>query len=335
MIKHFVSFAQKIIHHPKQLIDLYSIYKSSLFDGDWYLAENPDVAHAKIPALLHYYHYGGFEGRDPSPNFNSAWYLNRYRDVKQTNINPLVHYLRFGKYEGREANSQSGETVGYSSSFSNKENKNVSRLKNPKIFCIGRGKTGTTSLEQVLRDFGYKVGIQSVAELLIDDWAVRDFRRIVQYCETADAFQDVPFSLDFTYQILDYIFPDSKFILTVRNNEDEWYESLVRFHTKALGLDRIPTADDLKNYVYHEKGRLWRNAQYIYGANEETLYDPKIYKNHYTSYNNQVLEYFKYRPTDLLILNLADSSAMRSLCKFLNIKYTGQAMPHLNKSRDQ
>lgn len=312
----------------KQMRELYLIQTSSLFNENWYLEHNPDIAQAKSDPVVHYWLLGGFEGRDPGPDFSSAQYLNSYADVKQAGINPLVHYLRFGEHEGREIRGSGGSLE----FFSDKPDSNVSGLKNRKIFCIGRGKTGTTSMKQALRDLGYKVGIQSDAEILIDDWVVRDFRRIVQYCETADAFQDIPFSLDFTYQVLDYVFPGSKFILTVRNNEDEWYKSLVRFHSKILGIDHIPTADDLKKFWYHEEGRLWKNAQYIYGVDESTLYDPVIYKKHYTSYNDQVVEYFRYRPSDLLVLNLAEPSAMRSLCGFLGIQYKGQTMPHLNRS---
>ena len=86
----------------------------------------------------------------------------------------------------------------------------------PKVFCIGQNKTGTTSVEAVLKQLGYKMGNQAKAELLIHDWAKRDFKEIVKFCRSADAFQDIPFSNDFTYEILDYAFPDSKFILTVR-----------------------------------------------------------------------------------------------------------------------
>lgn len=201
-----------------------------------------------------------------------------------------------------------------------------------KVFCIGLNKTGTTSIESVLRDFGYKVGIQSEAELLMDDWAVRDFRGIVQYCKTADAFQDVPFSIDFTYQILDYAFPGSKFILTVRNNADEWFESLIRFYSKIMGVNGLPTADDLKNFTYGGMGWIWRQQMHIFGADESTLLDEKLYKSYYTNHNDQVLAYFKYRPKDLLVLNLSNPSAMQSLCEFLGVSYTGQLMPHLNQS---
>lgn len=201
-----------------------------------------------------------------------------------------------------------------------------------KIFCIGHNKTGTTSIEAALKDFGYKVGDQAAAELLVDDWAVRDFRPIIQYCQTAEAFQDIPFSLDFTYQAIDQAFPESKFILTVRNNADEWYQSLVRFHAKLIGVSGTPSADDLKDFPYRGKGWIWRVQQYIFGIDETTVYDEKIYKTQYMNYNAHVLEYFRLRPNDLLVLNLSDPDSMKSLCNFLGVKYEGQKIPHLNKS---
>jgi glycosyltransferase involved in cell wall biosynthesis/SAM-dependent methyltransferase len=79
------------------------VKSSGMFDADWYLARNPDVAQRKIDPLFHYLFFGGFEGRDPGPNFSSAWYLKTYPDVKESRINPLVHYLRSGKDEGRAA----------------------------------------------------------------------------------------------------------------------------------------------------------------------------------------------------------------------------------------
>lgn len=312
------------------------IRKSDLFDKDWYLANNPDVAQAKANLWLHYLRYGGFEGRDPGPKFNSEWYLDTYEDVKKSNINPLVHFLKHGQAEKRTT-QPSSNLVMINNSSSRKTNQTVEapvKAGTQKIFCIGYNKTGTTSLEQVLKDFGYKVGDQWDAELLMDDWARRDFRRIVEYCQTADAFQDVPFSLDFTYPVLDYAFPGSKFILTIRKDADEWYESLVRFHAKLMGVKGTPTIDDVKNFSYHEKGWGWIQQQRIFGSTEATLYDEKLYKSCYTNHNAQILEYFRLRQDDLLVLNLADPSAMQSLCKFLNIKYIGQPMPHLNKSNE-
>ena len=81
--------------------DLSLIRSSGMFDDAWYLANNPDVADAKIDPARHYLLTGAFEGRDPGPNFSSKWYLDTYPDIQKANINPLVHYLRYGKGEGR------------------------------------------------------------------------------------------------------------------------------------------------------------------------------------------------------------------------------------------
>jgi len=84
--------------------DLTLMRSSGLFDAAWYLAHYPEIARAKVDPLFHYLHAGGFEGRDPGPNFSSAWYLEEYEDVKKAGINPLVHYLKQGREEGRHPN---------------------------------------------------------------------------------------------------------------------------------------------------------------------------------------------------------------------------------------
>ena len=202
-----------------------------------------------------------------------------------------------------------------------------------KVFCIGQNKTGTTSIESVLEKLDYKMGKQAKGEKLLKEWAIRDFKNIIKLCKTADAFQDIPFSNDFTYEILDYVFPKSKFILTIRNNKDEWYESLTRFHSKIVGKDRLPTVEDLNEFVYRYKGFLWDSQRIKYGTDEKTVYDYQIYTDQYEMHNNRVKEYFKYRPNDLLVINVAEEGSMRRLYEFLGIKYAGESMPHLNASK--
>jgi len=72
------------------------IGRSGLFDTDWYLAQNPDVAAAGINPLVHYLRHGAAEGRGPNPLFDTDWYLAQNSDVAAAGINPLVHYLRHG-----------------------------------------------------------------------------------------------------------------------------------------------------------------------------------------------------------------------------------------------
>lgn len=85
-----------LIHQEVKLIR-----NSILFDEEWYLLNNPDVAAAKMDPCIHYLLHGAYERRNPSPLFDSSWYLDTYPDVSRSGLNPLVHYLRFGQFEGR------------------------------------------------------------------------------------------------------------------------------------------------------------------------------------------------------------------------------------------
>jgi hypothetical protein len=210
--------------------------------------------------------------------------------------------------------------------------------KAPKVFCVGRNKTGTTSLGAALKSLGYRVGNQQEGELLIEDWARRDFRSLIAYCCKADAFQDSPFSRDFTFQSMDQAFPGSKFILTVRDSDEQWYASLIRFHNMRLrertGEDRLPTVRDMQEDPYIYPGYLWRVRELVWGLDAwGDPWDKDKLIREYNDHNRRVKDYFQHRPNDLLVLNLADPSAMGNLCRFLGKPFTGETMPRLNESK--
>jgi len=98
-----ILFPFKNIRRDRRLKEDLSLIRSSgFFDETWYLANYPDVAQAKLDPLSHFLRWGGFEGRDPGPDFSCTWFFDTYEDVKKAGINPLVHYLKYGKEEGRE-----------------------------------------------------------------------------------------------------------------------------------------------------------------------------------------------------------------------------------------
>jgi hypothetical protein len=202
-----------------------------------------------------------------------------------------------------------------------------------KIFCIGMGKTGTTSLEAFFRSLDYRVGIQSLGEILIHAWAAKDFDQIISFARSADVFQDIPFSCPYTYQILDSAFSGAKFILSVRDNPDQWYNSLVHFHTEILGKDRIPTAADLREFPYRYRGWIYDAMKLIFSVNDAEPYEKTNLIHHYVSHNKNVTNYFANRPNDLLIINLSWRNVAEQVSKFVGRIYNGEQMPHLNSSR--
>lgn len=210
---------------------------------------------------------------------------------------------------------------------------NARARKSPKVFCIGLNKTGTTSLEAALKNHGFRIGNQNAGEDLVVDWAQRDFDQIIKLCYTADAFQDAPFSFPFTYQALDMHFHNAKFILTIRDDFEQWYDSITRFHSKiwADGI-RVPTVEDLKKAPYRYEGRAYEVNRLLFNSPENDPYEIECFRRYYESHNNAVLEYFRHRPDRLLVINLSDSSAYQNFCSFLRLEPKGSDFPWLNKT---
>ncbi|MDB6156009.1 MAG: hypothetical protein JWL90_4462 [Chthoniobacteraceae bacterium] len=210
--------------------------------------------------------------------------------------------------------------------------RHLETLQEPKIFCIGRNKTGTTSLKKALEDLGYHVGNQHVAEKLFRHYKDRDFRPLIEYCASAEAFQDIPFSLPYTFIALDQAFPGSKFILTVRD-EDEWFDSLVRFQIKMHGKDgAVGTLEELRNDPYCYKGFAYETKKYAYGLPDDDLYNRDIWIAHYRRHNAMVADYFRFRPGDLLTIDVGQSSSYKELCRFLGRPPRYEEFPWENRN---
>ena len=205
--------------------------------------------------------------------------------------------------------------------------------KKQKVFCIGLNKTGTTSLEKAMRDLGYLVGDQREAELLFGDWVKRDFKKLVKYCKTAEFFQDSPFSHPYTFIAIDQAFLGSKFILTVRDNPEQWYNSLINFHGKMWGKGNVPpTSEDLKKAKYVFRGGPFYSIMHSFNVTEEEPYKKDILIDHYKMHNKNVIDYFRFRQDDLLVLNVADTNAYIKLTTFLNVKTEKTEFPWENKT---
>ena len=76
------------------------ILKSGLFDPEYYLRRNPDVAAAGIDPAEHYVRHGAGEMRDPGPHFSTRGYVERYPGVVTSELNPLYHFIVHGYVEG-------------------------------------------------------------------------------------------------------------------------------------------------------------------------------------------------------------------------------------------
>lgn len=201
-----------------------------------------------------------------------------------------------------------------------------------KIFGIGWEKTGTTSLEAFFKELGFTLGDQANGALLLRDWALRNFDPIVDLARSAQFFQDIPFSLPFTYTVMDREFPGAKFILSIRSDTDEWYTSVTRFLTNLFGKGVLPTEDDLITHPVPYIGWAFESTRLIDKNSEVQILDKTEAIRQYENHNASVVEYFRHRPESLLVVNLADRDAAEKVMTFVGLPYDGRPMPHLNKS---
>lgn len=208
-----------------------------------------------------------------------------------------------------------------------------------KVFIIGANKTGTTSLEAFLKELGYTLVLQSRFERLQDAYRNQDFAPILELCKTAEAFQDVPFSLS-TNAFLDELrrtFPKAKFILSVRDNASVWVGSLTRFHRKMFyeGIDDV-TWDDVRAVAYNNNGTI-KGMLHLHGLTELTSdyakppYDPEVLEQWYNEYNDRIRSYFQHSP-DFLEVNLKELDAAKRIQEFLGLEVRIKEMPRLNQS---
>lgn len=174
-------------------------------------------------------------------------------------------------------------------------------------------------MNRAMNELGFVVGKQSEAEKLLHHWANRNFDPIIDYCKSAIFFQDIPFSLPYTFMAMDNAFKNSKFILTVRDDSDQWYTSIKEF-------DRV------------EREYRNRRAGYakpvVWGTTEEDILNKEVLIRMYEDHIKTVKDYFRYRKEDLLILNIAEEGAYQKLCTFLDINEKRGHFQWINRTSD-
>lgn len=178
-----------------------------------------------------------------------------------------------------------------------------------KIFGIGVNKTGTKSLGHALKTLGFDNN-HNFDFKLIEEAKADDLTRIQDIINKHDSFEDWPYPL--IYKKLDELYPDAKFILTLRKDPDTWFHSLVK-HSKLTG----PT----------------KHREAIYGFSMPAQENKKAHIKYYNKHNNGVVEYFKDRPDKLLILNfetMDHQELWTKLCAFLGIEEVPEKrFPHM------
>lgn len=181
-------------------------------------------------------------------------------------------------------------------------------LDRPKVIGIGFHKTGTKTLAHCLNLLGYRH--LSLSQHHFELWLAGQTDQILQDMQQADSFDDWPWPLIFRQASLR--FPDARFVLTTRLNEEVWFASLLS-HVQGRG----------------QRGYPYRQAIYGYLNPAD---DPGHHRNVYRSHNQTVRRYFADQPQRFLEVCWERGDGWDQLCAFLQVPVPACPFPQINRS---
>ena len=205
-----------------------------------------------------------------------------------------------------------------------------------KVFCIGRNKTGTTSLQTFFSRAGFRVAPQWQGEKLIHQSSFSPSDEFWRWVDRYEVFQDAPFSWTWFLPLLMNRYPNALYVLSIRD-EEEWFESLINHHYEHLKLPRTASNEELKAQMqadtYIAPGYMYDAHVRQYGEpGLEPMYDKAKLLNAFRQHNQQAETLVP--DSQLLELDLANSSSSSLLCEFLGLPPSfGGSMPRANVRR--
>lgn len=210
-----------------------------------------------------------------------------------------------------------------------------------KVFGIGLSKTGTKSLGRALEILGLRTehfpidmlewsgpGSAKFALYPCNEYAARfssefftlrwllysNWRNEVNlhYADQYDALCDLPVSN--YYREFDELYPDAKFVLTLRPL-DAWLRSA----EAHFSVKRSPQH-------YHHRNRLRLDTY------NTILFREDLFAEAYHRHTRNVRNYFAGRQGKLLEMNVQEGDGWSELCSFLGYSAPKVDFPHLNKA---
>jgi hypothetical protein len=165
-----------------------------------------------------------------------------------------------------------------------------------KVFGIGLGRTGTTSLAQALEILGY---------------SCVDYPHSVEVTDVYDAATDETVACEFA--LLSSRNPRSKFILTIRDIE-EWLDSYEEC------FRRIPEGTPVHPVIA-------RTYKKLYG---QVTWDREVWRDGYENHVERVRKFSSSHP--VLTINITEGAGWDKLCPFLNKPVPEEEFPWKNRS---
>jgi hypothetical protein len=200
------------------------------------------------------------------------------------------------------------------------------------VWGIGLTRTGTTSLNKALELLGYR--------------AVHDATLSQLLHEPLEAATDE--SVAAVYKYLDFLYPQSKFILTERE-ENDWIRSTAAHRKRHFERKKQwtpfaspfnkPAANWVQAQVSAILGQgLMRDRTVERVFTQMTLYetvefDEDKFRQGYRRYHEDVARYFAKRPGDFIRMRICEGEGWQRLCDLLGHPVPNVPFPSLNTSK--
>ena len=76
-----------------------------------------------------------------------------------------------------------------------------------------------------------------------------------------------------------------------------------------------------------------KSFKLVFDTPRNDLYNKEELIKFYEQHNREILSYFRHRPNDLLVLNVAQKGAYKELCDFLGVQSERTDFPWKNRTR--
>ena len=180
-----------------------------------------------------------------------------------------------------------------------------------KVFGLGLSKTGTHSLAEALNTLGIRTIHWPHDETTFDELRNGNYR--LSLLEEYQGIIDTPVAP--YYAQFDSIYPDSKFILTVRDTRS-WLRS-VETHWRVK-LDSLNRKDPVKEFADFISACVYGTIKF---NRDRFLY---VYKTHLQN----VYSYFRDRSNDFLVMDICRGDGWEKLCPFVGSPIPEMPFPH-------
>lgn len=222
--------------------------------------------------------------------------------------------------------------------------KNLKKV-NDKIICVGLNKTGTSSLTRSLKNIGLITWDDANRRYSLNfshfSFSNKNVGTTIDLIEKTevDFFQDIPFSCPGISERIINIFPQSKYILTVREGVEKWVSSVKNFWEPYFKNDKFtPNAINWAKNYHYDRGQIpelsyllpmfetWGLDKYE-GTIDEKL--AQVYINH----NNSVRSVLKSNNCDWIEIDVSKKGEFKKLTDWLKIENQEEDFVWINKTK--